>query len=393
MTQGLRWANCDLKILRARGAKVFLFKDHKDKESLEQLRRLLWQHDAHVILSWLEPSELTAIRPLLNERKNFSLVAVDWWIQPHWFMREADYIIFRMYHGIAVRLGKRPFLTGPPPPLLLNPIPHFSSFKAVGPYYGAATLLRPGVLAISPLMNAWNWWRRRREAIIPEKYLFLPFAINCVVETPLKPEKLQYDFANTAFTSSAWLMRDPQVPFNFTFANLYHDRELLVDTIARFENNPFTFYDCRREKNYFLPYDMYLQKSRQSRYVVATGGLHDVGLPKFLEYAYLGTPMIGRGVPFELPWLENCLFTLDPTHLTPTQVKPLLEEALDRYPTLKANCLNLRDRLLKLYDFNTLLDMLQRQADGEPIPTDYLRFPSTAEAQANTAITAETVPN
>jgi len=371
----LRWAGCDLKILRARGAKIFLLKNHKDKESLEQLRRLLWRRDEHVILSWLLPYELAAIRPLLNERKNFSIVAVDWWIQPHWFMREADHIIFRMYHGIAVRLGQKAFLTGPKPPLLVNPIPH----NAVGLYAWATVVLRPPALAISPFMEAWNRWCRRNEPIVPEKYLFLPFAINCVAEMPLKPEKVQYDFANTASTCATWLMRDAHAPFNLTFANLYHDRKLLVDAILAFENNPFTFYDCRREKNHFLPYDLYLQKSQQTRFVVSTGGLHDVGLPKYLEYAYLGTPMIGRSVPFELPWLDKCLFTLDPTHLTRAQVKSLLEEALDRYPVFKENCLNLRDRLLRLYDFNTLLDMLQSQADGNPIPSDYLKPATTRD--------------
>ena len=40
-----------------------------------------------------------------------------------------------------------------------------------------------------------------------------------------------------------WIMRDPHVPFHLSFTNLYHDRKELTDQIARFENNPYKFYD------------------------------------------------------------------------------------------------------------------------------------------------------
>jgi hypothetical protein len=199
----------------------------------------------------------------------------------------------------------------------------------------------------------------------------------------VKEQKPEYDFANTSGAFGAWIMRDPHVPFHYTFSNLYHDREKLADQIARFENNPFKFYDCRREKNYFLPYDLYLQKSQQSRFVVATGGLHDAALIKYLEYARVATPMIGRGVPYEHPWLDDCLFPVDIMRLRPKQLKPLLYEALDRYPVLKENCLKWRERLLKLYDFNTLIDMLQAQADGHPIPACYVRQAAITPAKVN----------
>ena len=368
MTRDLRHAKSDLQCVRNRGAKVFLLNSEKDKAQLEQLRQMLWKNDTHVILSWLMPRELNALRHLLEERKNFSIVVDDWWIQPYWFTREADYIIFRKYHGIAVRLGQMAFVPGPKPPLLFDPFPQFNGYLA------ACMALRPAALAAAPLVNLWNYWRRKDEHVRPEKLLFLPFAINCVLDTPFKTEEIKYDFANTAGAAGAWGMRDPYVPFQYSFANLYHDRKYLIDAIAEFEDKPFKFYDCRREKNYWLPYDEYLKKSRQSRYIVATGGFHDAALIKYLEYGWLGTPMIGRSVPFEHPWLDDCLFTVDSSHLAPSQLKPLLREDVDTYARRRENTLNWRERLLKLYDCNTLFDMLQEQADGKPVRPGYLKI-------------------
>jgi hypothetical protein len=53
-----------------------------------------------------------------------------------------------------------------------------------------------------------------------------------------------------------------------------------------------------------------------------------------------------------------------------------LHQALDRQPLLRENCLKWRDRLLKLYHFDTILDMAQAQIDGRPIPSDYVKYPS-----------------
>jgi hypothetical protein len=58
-------------------------------------------------------------------------------------------------------------------------------------------------------------------------------------------------------------------------------------------------------------------------------------------------------------------------------LKPKLQEALDVYPALREKCLNWRDKLMKLYDFNTILDMAQDQADGKPIPPDYVKLSAT----------------
>ena len=83
--------------------------------------------------------------------------------------------------------------------------------------------------------------------------------------------------------------------------------------------------------------------------------------------------MIGRGLPFEFPWLDECHFPVDISRLKPHQLKPLLHEAIGRHPVLRENCLKWRERLLKLYDVHNLLDMLQAQADGRPVPPGYLK--------------------
>jgi hypothetical protein len=342
-----------------------MLKSGRDKEGLQQLDRLLRQSDVHVILARLLAVELAALQPLLRERKNFSILVDDWWSMPHWFLRSAEYVIFRNYNGIAVRLGKATLVDGRQPPVLLNPI------ASLAPYTVAATLLRLPALAVSPLVDLRNHFRRCTEPVLPGRYLYFPFPIN-EADVPLKDERVEYDFANTGGTCGIWLMRDPFVSFRHTFANLYYDRQCLTDAMGKFKDQPFKFYDCRTEKR-FLPYEEYAQKNRQSRFLVATGGLHNVSVPKFLEYACTGTPMIGRNLPFEYPWLDECLFPLDARGLSPQQIKPLLQQALDRHPTLRQNCLNWRDQLLKNYNLHTLLDMLQEQIDGKPIRPGYLK--------------------
>ena len=351
--------------LRARGAEIFHLNGSRDTDGLERLRRLLFQNDVHVILARLMPKEMASIYPVLRERKNFSIVVDDWWSIPHWFMREAEYVIFRNYNGIAVRMGAATLINGDQPPWFLNPYAQLSKFSMTG------AALRPAALLLSPLVNLWNAGRQRSEPIRPERYLYFPFPVSAT-DVPLADEKIEYDFANTGGVCGIWLMRDPFVSFHHTFGNLYHDRRRLTDTIAKFAGNPFTFYDCRQE-NRLLPYDEYVRKNRQSRFLVSTGGLQDTSVPKYLEYACLGTPMIGRGLPFEYPWLDDCLFTVDIMNLTPGQTKPLLHQALDGYSKLRSNCLNWRDRLFQLYDLHALLDMLQEQVNGQPVRPGYLK--------------------
>lgn len=380
-----RHAAYNVKILEAGGTRTFIFKGGRDPEEVKALRQLLWRRDDHVILSWLKPYELKQLYPLLRDRKNFSNFADDWWQVPYWFTREADYVLCRRYHGAAVRLRQLDFINGAKPPFLLNPFSKQSS-----KYLLLCSLLRPAALAVSPFLETRNWWRRRQETIVPEKYIYLPFGVDGN-DVPLLPEKVQYDFANTSGTFGFWVMRDPFAPAYYSFANLYHDRRRLVDAIAGFENNPFTFYDCRREKNYYVPWELYLKKTQQSRFVVCSGGLHDAALPKFLEYACMGVPMIGRAAPYEHPWQEDVVFSVDMMGVTRRQLKPLLHEALDRYPVMHEKCLNLRDRLLKLYDFNAILDMAQAQVDGQPIPSVYIK-PPAAKAQSDCAAPAGPVP-
>ena len=363
---GQRNARSENQALRERGARIAMVKSAGDTEGLERLRRELTKSDSHVILARLLAAELRALQPILRERGNFSIVVDDWWSMPHWFLREASYILFRNYNGIAFRLGMAPFLEeGPKLPVVMVPPP------PIAPYTMAATVLRVPALAISPAINLWNHWRRRTEPIEPERYLYFPFPVDGK-DAALEKEELKYDFANTGGTCGIWLMRDPRVSFQYSFANLYYDRQRLTDEIATLQGNPFTFYDCRPEPKQ-LPYPEYARKNRQTRFLISTGGLQNTSVPKYLEYACVGTPMIGRALPFEYPWLDDCLFPLDAMRLRPGELKPLLHQALDRYSVLRDNCLKWRDRLLELYSIHRLLDLVQSQADGKPIPGDYLK--------------------
>jgi len=365
ITRASRQPGDEIAAVQARGARVFALKGPDDREGIEELRRLLWSTDAHVILTRLTPSEITVLKPVFRERKNFSLVLDDWWIIPHWFLRHAEYKIFRKFNGLAVRLGHEIFLSAAPPWLTVPaPISSYSVTAALG---------HLPALALSPAVDLCNWLRRRGEQLDRKKMLLFPFTV-VAAAVPLKDEKLLYDFGNTGSTCGVWVMRDPFVSFRHTFANLYYDRQKLMDDIARFADTPYKIYDWRRlpDGTPSLPWEQYLQKTRQCRYAVSTGGLHEAAVPKYIEYACVGTPMIGRKLPFEYPWLDDCLFEVDIMRLSAAQLKPLLHQAIERYPAMRENCLKWRDRLLKLYEVHHLLDMVQAQIDGQPIPPGYL---------------------
>src|SRR5277367_6542550 len=117
-TTTLRHAISESGVLRQRGARMFVLKKNKDPQSLEELRQVLAKEDGHLILSWLLPKELAFIFPLMKDRKNFSMFADDWWMMPYWYMREAEFIYFRKYHGIAVRRGMLDFVNADKPPVL-----------------------------------------------------------------------------------------------------------------------------------------------------------------------------------------------------------------------------------------------------------------------------------
>jgi len=353
-------ARTEIDAVKARGAATFMLKSHTDTDGLEQLRRQVWEKDRHVVLTRLHPCEMSAIKPIFLDRKNFSVVYDDWWIMPYWFTREAEYVVFRKYNGVGIRLGKA-IWTKYTPPLFYNP---FNPDCRTG-YSLAASALRLPMLAISPAVNLANIYRRRTETIKPERYLYFPFAVK-EANLPLRSDiQYKYDFTNTWNVCGIFMMRDPFVPFHHTFANLYADRFKMTQLLLK------TNYAVFRGRN--RDWSSYVDTIQTSRYCVASGGLCDKFNPNFLECACLGTPMIGRSVPLEAPWFDDCLFPVGIMNMTPGKIKPLLQEALDRQAVLRENCLNWRDRLLKMYDPNTLLDMLQAQIDGQPVPPGYLK--------------------
>ena len=364
----------EIAALRARGAQVFLLKSARDQEGLTRLRHRLWQSDTHVILLWLYPDEMAALYPILRDRKNFSAVLDDWWIIPHWFIREAEYKITRKYNGIAVRRGLTGFVEKPPP--------LFSRPEPCTAYPLVSAALRLPALAVSPVVDFYKRWQKKLEDFQPAKWLYFPFPI-ASDSVPLVEEKIRFDFSFTGSTFGVWLMRDAYAPFKYTFANLYDDRQHLLDRVVQFDGDPFKVYDWRRREHPRRPpatWQNYIQINRQSRFAISSGGLHAAAVPKYLEYACLGTPMIGSKLPFEYPWLEDCLIPLDSRQLSRAQLKQALHEAIEKYPALRANCLRWRERLLELHDIHRLLDMVQAQADGQPIPPGYLK----AEAATTT---------
>ena len=98
-------------------------------------------------------------------------------------------------------------------------------------------------------------------------------------------------------------------------------------------------------------------------------------LALFAVFMLFGTSItiIGATLPFEYPWLDECVFPVDAMRITPRELKPQLHAALEAYPRLRANCLAAREKLLALYDAEHLLQLLQDQIDGKPMPKGYLK--------------------
>lgn len=352
-----------LKTMEQRGMKVWRLQDCST-ESIERLRIELWKSDQHVILQGLLGREMHALRPIFESRKNFSVLPIDWWNSPFWFTRNATYLLFHNYNGIAARTQLS---------LSLNEhrAPWLFTYELRSPYAVMSALLRPPALLAAPFIELFNKWRRKSTPVDRSCLLYFPFAITAD-QVPLQSLPPQYDFTSMGATTGPWLIRDPYASAWFNFANLYADRRRLVDMIAQFDGRPFKVYDRRR--NYtFMPWEELNRIIRQSRFMICTGGLHQNSVPKFLEYACLGVPMIGSTLPFEYPWLNECLFPVDAMKISAGKLKPKLAEALELQPKLRDNCLKWRDTLLKMYDPGTLLDLLQDQIDGKPIPSSYLK--------------------
>lgn len=360
-----RNARTETRMLRERGVAVCLLKNSTDPAELEEIRKLVFQSDRHVILSRLGGKELNALRPIFEQRRNFSLVVDDWWSMPGWFNRHADYLFFRNYNGMIVRAGLEPLVPAG------AGVPWFCAPEKMAWYPVACSLLRAPALLASPFWNALKSVQRRSDQRDPKTMIYFPFPI-APEDVPLGTEKLEHDFSNLGGTCGYWVMRDAHSPAELTFANLYYDRKRLIELIGQFEGNPFTVFDWRRNGR-FLPFDEYARELRKSRFTVATGGYHLASIPKYLEYICLGTPIIGAGLPYEYPWLDECMVSVDIMRTIPAQLKPQLHTALDQYGKIREKCLAWREKLFQLYDIHRLLEVAQMQIDGQPVPPGYLK--------------------
>jgi hypothetical protein len=170
------------------------------------------------------------------------------------------------------------------------------------------------------------------------------------------------------------VIRDPYASAKYNFVNLYSDRKRLFDLILDLENRPYKVFDRRRFRER-LSWETYCGSIRRSRFAISTGGIHQASVPKYIEYACFGTPMIGSTLPYEFPWLDKCLFPIDGLRVTAEELGEKLKEAFELQPQLRQNCLELRDLLLRMYDPVRIFEMAQDQIDGRPVPPGYLRNP------------------
>jgi len=352
-----------MRSLEKRGIKAWKL-DISSASERQRLQAHLWKSDQHVILHGLRVPELQAVRHLFARRKNFSMMPIDWWLCPFWFSQNATFNIYHNYCGVAVRTGRSPFLIGDRPPWLMIP-------GRPIPYEIQSALLRPAALAVAPLLDLFKMWQRSTAISDPKRFLYYPFAIDAA-DVPLQLETPKYDFTNLGATIGPWLMRDPFAPAWLNFANLYADRRRLMDLILKFDGQPFHVYD-RRKNNQLLSFAEMARVIRQSRFILCTGGLQANSVAKYMETVCLGIPMFGSCLPFEYPWLNKCLVEVRPMRISARELKPILAEAVDRHPTLRQNCLELRDHLLRMYHPDVLFDMLQDQIEGKPIPPGYLK--------------------
>jgi hypothetical protein len=352
------------RALQQKNCRTFSLQLKKDPDSLAKLKKILWQTDDHVILHGLLGSEFKRLRPLFQDRKNFSVLLIDWWNNPFWFTQNAEYVLFNLYGGIAARTRSANFANNWSPPLLSRPE------RMVG-YELACTVLRLPALVAQPFLE-WHKKRlRQKDVIRPERLIYFPIPIS-VEDLPFEDEPPEYDFCNIGATWGLWVVRDPYAAARYNFVNLYTDRERLADMIAQLEGRPYRFFDRRRHRGW-LPRETYCRTIRRSRFAICTGGIHQASVPKFMEYACFGAPMIGTALPYEFPWLDRCLFPIDGLRIRPGELKQKLDEALELQPRLRQNCLALRDTLLRMYDPVRIFDLAQEQINGQPIPPGYLR--------------------
>jgi len=349
--------------LEERHCRTFSLQLKTDPESLAKLKQRVWKTDDHVILHGLLGYEFRQILPLFKERKNFSLLSIDWWNTPFWFTQNAEYALYNLYGGIAARTQGARFANDWQPPLL--------SYPDWNPYGMACAALRPAAVLAQPLLNLRDRRRRATDVVRPERLIYFPIPISAK-NLPFEEEAPDYDFCNAGSTGGFWVMRDPYAPAKYNFTNLYSDRKRLFNLITELEGRPYKIFDRRRFPGQ-LPWDTYCSSIRRSRFAVSTGGIHQASVPKYLEYACFGTPMIGATLPYEFPWLDRCLFPIDGLRVTREELPEKLKEAFELRPKLRQNCLELRATLLRMYDPVRVFDLAQDQIDGQPIPPGYLR--------------------
>ena len=178
----------------------------------------------------------------------------------------------------------------------------------------ACAALRPAALLALPYLNRRDRRLRSQDPVRPERLIYFPIPISAK-NLPFADEKPEYDFCNTGASAGFWLIRDPYASAKYNFVNPYADRQRLFNLILQFEGRPYKIFDRRRFPGR-LPWQTYCSSIRRSRVAISTGGIHQASVPKYLEYACFGTLMIGAMLPYEFPWLDQCLFPVDALNLT-----------------------------------------------------------------------------
>ncbi len=294
----------------------------------------------------------------LAARGNFSMGFCDWWSAP--LVPNADYLIFRHYHAIeAIQRGGCVVLEGPVP--IVSPVETATKWALLN------TTLRLACLPLLPFRGALMWRQRRRWRPSKRSLLYLPFCVDLPETIEPPPIKL-HDFANLGTTYLYAWIRNPFFPTHASFINLYEDRRRLVTTLLRHEGNPFRVFDHRRTPVYGMET---LRAATTARYAVATGGLHRASIAKFLEFAAVGVPMIGRRPGREFPLLRDCVFEVAP-YAGEEAIKSAYEKALEAYSAYQMAADAVRGPVRALYAPERLLDLLQAQVAGQPVPPEYL---------------------
>ena len=176
------------KGLEARGVKPHILPAKSDRDGWRAIKERLWKTDQHVMLHGLRADELKYLYPLFKERRNFSMLLVDWWTSPFWFTQNAEYALFHLYGGIIARTKGVRFANNWSPPLLSLP-------EQLVPFQLACAALRPAALLAQPFLN----WRddrlRSKDVVRPERLIYFPIPI-IAEDLPLLDEPPEYDICS-----------------------------------------------------------------------------------------------------------------------------------------------------------------------------------------------------